>query len=180
MDARGAAVFGLALVAGLVGLTLLGTREIAGSAVDPGAVTAGLLAVAAIADGVAVVRGLRVHDPFLDPRLFGSLTFSSAALVSLLTGYGFATAIIGGAVFVDRVLYGGPDEQRLALGALAGATALGALVSGFAVRVLSLRLVTLAGLALSIGGLRRWRRGPPVQPSGPSRWPSAPSDSGSG
>ena len=46
----------------------------------------------------------------------------------------FATAIIGGAVFVDRVLYGGPDEQRLALGALAGATAVGALGSGFAVR----------------------------------------------
>ena len=45
--------------------------------------------------------------------------------MSLLTGYAFATAIIGGAVFVDRVLYGGPDEQRLALGALAGATAVG-------------------------------------------------------
>ena len=86
------------------------------------------------------------HDPFLDPRLFRSVTFSSAALVSLLTGYGFATAIIGGAVFVDRVVYGGPDEQRFALGALAGATALGALASGFIVRVLSLRLVTLVGL----------------------------------
>ena len=51
-------------------------------------------------------------------------------------------------MFVDRVLYGGPDDQRLALGALAAATALGALVSGFAVRVLSLRLVTLVGLLL--------------------------------
>ena len=65
----------------------------------------------------------------------------SATLVSALTGYGFATAIVGGAVFVDRVLYGGPDEQRLALGALAGATAVGALVSGFLVRLLGLRLV---------------------------------------
>ena len=102
---------------------------------------------------MSVVRGLRVDDPFLEPRLFRSLPFSSAALVSLLTGYGFATAIIGGAVFVDRVLYGGPDQQRLALGALAGATALGALASGFVVRVLSLRVVTLAGLAISIGGL---------------------------
>ena len=35
----------------------------------------------------------------------------------------FATAIIGGAVFVDRVLYGGPDQQRIALGALAGTMA---------------------------------------------------------
>jgi MFS family permease len=152
VDALGAAWFGLALVAGLVGLTLLGTRQLAGSSADPGLVTLGLLAIAAIASAIAVVRGLRVHDPFLDPRLFRSLTFSSAALVSLLTGYGFATAIIGGAVFVDRVLYGGPDEQRLALGALAGATALGALASGFIVRVASLRLVTLIGLALSVGG----------------------------
>ena len=64
------------------------------------------------------------------PRLFRSGAFSSAALVSLLTGYAFATAIIGGAVFVDRVLYGGPDQQRLALGALAGATAVGALRLG--------------------------------------------------
>ena len=97
---------------------------------------------------MTIVRGLRLADPFLDPRLFGSLTFSSAALVSLLTGYAFATAIIGGAVFVDRVLYGGPDQQRFALGALAGATALGALVSGFAVRFLSLRIVTLIGPGL--------------------------------
>jgi len=153
VDALGAFWFGLALVAGLVGLTLVGTREIAGTGADPAIVTAGLLALAAVAAFVSVVRGLRVSDPFLEPRLFRSLPFSSAALVSLLTGYGFATAIIGGAVFVDRVIYGGPDQQRLALGALAGATALGALASGFMVRVLSLRVVTLAGLAMSILGL---------------------------
>jgi DHA2 family multidrug resistance protein-like MFS transporter len=79
--------------------------------------------------------------------------FSSAALVSLLTGYGFATAIVGAAVFVDRVLYGGPDQQRVALGALAGATAVGALASGWLVRRLSLRAVSLAGLAASVVGL---------------------------
>ena len=153
VDVVGALWFGSALVAGLVGLTLIGATEIAGSAIEPIAVTAGLLAAAALLTTVSVVRGLRVHDPFLDPRLFGIRAFSAASLVSLLTGYAFATAIIGGAVFVDRVLYGGPEEQRLALGALAGATALGALLSGFAVRVLSLRLVTLVGLALTIGAL---------------------------
>src|SRR5512147_1682145 len=136
LDVLGAAWFGLALVAGLVGLTLVGTRQIAESGVDPTLVTVGLLGVAAVASVVAIVRGLRVEDPFLDPRLFRSVPFSSAALVSLLTGYGFATAIIGGAVFVDRVLYGGPDEQRLALGALAAATAAGALVSGLVLRAL--------------------------------------------
>jgi MFS family permease len=159
IDIAGAALFGIALVAGLLGLTLIGSTEIAGSSIDPVAVTVGLLVVAAVVSAVAVVRGLRVRDPFLDPRLFQSVPFSSAALVSLLTGYAFATAIIGGAVFVDRVLYGGPDEQRLALGALAGATALGALVSGFVVRVLPLRLVALVGIALSVAGLlamSRW------------------------
>ncbi len=153
IDVIGAFWFAVALVALLVGLTLVGSRDIAGIATDPGLVTAALLALASVATVITVVRGLRVADPFLDPRLFRSITFSSAALVSLLTGYGFATAIIGGAVFVDRVVYGGPDEQRLALGALAGATALGALASGFIVRIVSLRLVTLVGLALSIAAL---------------------------
>jgi MFS transporter, DHA2 family, triacylglyceride efflux pump len=159
IDLIGAAWFGLALVAGLIGLTLLGSTEIAGTDVPPAAVTVALLAVAAIASVTAVVRGLRVADPFLDPRLFRSVPFSSAALVSLLTGYAFATAIIGGAVFVDRVLYGGPDDQRLALGALAGATALGALASGFVVRIVPLAIVALFGIGLSIVGLvlmSRW------------------------
>ena len=106
-----------------------------------------------VAGTTAVVRGFRVRDPFLDPRLFRSAAFSSATLVSALTGYGLATAIVGGAVFVDRVLYGGPDQQRLALGALAAATAAGALLSGFAVRLLSLRIVTMIGLVMSVVGL---------------------------
>jgi MFS family permease len=159
IDVVGAAWFGFALVAGLIGLTLIGTTEIAGTAIDPRLVTAGLLGVAAVATLISIVRGLRVEDPFLDPRLFRSIPFSAAALVSLLTGYAFATAIIGGAVFVDRVLYGGPDQQRLALGALAGATAVGALVSGLIVRIVPLRVVALGGLVLSIGALlamSRW------------------------
>ena len=112
-----------------------------------------LAGLALVAGPVTLVRGLRVEDPFLDPRLFRRPAFASAALVSALTGYGLATAIVGAAVFVDRVLYGGPDEQRIALGALAAATAVGALVSGFAVRMLSLRLVTLVGLGASVIGL---------------------------
>ena len=102
---------------------------------------------------LAVWRGLRTPNPFLDPRLFADRVFSSAALISLLTGYGMATAIVGGAVFVDRVLYGGPEEQRVVLGALAGAMAVGALASGFLARRISLRILTLVGLAVSAGGL---------------------------
>jgi len=153
IDVVGALTFSLALATALVGLTLLGSGEIAGSGLDPTAVTLGLFAIAAAATLLTVLRDLRQPHPFLDVRLFRSIPFSSAAIVSLLTGYAFATAIIGGAVFVDRVLYGGPNDQRLALGALAGATALGALLSGFAVRFLPLRLVTLVGLVASAAAL---------------------------
>ncbi len=154
VDLVGAALFSVFLVGVLGALTLLGSRESSGAGgIDP-LVLGGVLVIAALLAGpVAIVRGLRVHDPFIDPRLFRHPAFWSAALVSALTGYGFATAIVGGAVFVDRVLYGGPDEQRLALGALAAATAIGAMVSGLAARLLTLRLVTLVGLGASIVAL---------------------------
>jgi MFS family permease len=146
IDLPGAIVWSVALATGLGAVTLIGVADVGGP--DPVWIGALLAIVALVATVLTVVRGLRLADPFLDPRLFSRVAFSSAALVSVLTGYAFATSIIGGAVFVDRVLYGGPDDQRLALGALAAATALGALLSGFAVRLLSLRLVTLLGLGL--------------------------------
>jgi MFS family permease len=154
IDLAGAAVFSLALASGLIALTLLGAERggVPGE-LDPATVTPWLAAIAVGATIVAVVAGLRRTDPFLDPRLFRIRAFSSAAIVSLLTGYGLATAIVGGAVFVDRVLYGGPAQQQVALGALAAATAAGALASGFALRVVSLRLLTIAGLGASTAAL---------------------------
>jgi MFS family permease len=154
LDLRGAALFSIGLAALLVGLTLLDATFVQ-RVLDPTYPPAVLLLVAAVFVVLAVVSGIRGRDPFLDLRLFRIPAFSSAAVVSLLTGYGLATAIVGGAVFVDRVLYGGPDQQRIALGALAGATAMGALASGFLVRLLSLRLVTLVGLLVSAVAL--WR-----------------------
>jgi len=159
LDLLGAAIFGVALASGLVALTLVGAAGDPASPFTPERASLALAVVAIAATVLAIVRAVRVADPFLDVRLFRRPGFSAATLISLLTGYAFATAIIGGAVFVDRVLYGGPDEQRLALGALAGATAIGALASGFAVRIASYRLVTLIGLAGSIAALiamSRW------------------------
>ena len=160
IDVVGAIIWTVALGGGLVAVTLLGSPDVGG--LDPLLASAALGAIAVVATILTIVRGLRRPDPFIDPRLFKSLTFASAALVSLLTGYAFATAIVGGAVFVDRVLYGGPEQQQVALGSLAAATAVGALVSGFAVRYLSLRLVTLVGLLASAGALlwmSRWTPG---------------------
>jgi MFS family permease len=159
IDLAGATIFGIALAAGLVALTLVGAGATLVIGVAPAMISAGLAAIAVVATLLALVRASRQGDPFLDVRLFRDRAFSAAALVSAMTGYAFATAIIGGAVFVDRVLYGGPDEQRLALGALAGATAFGALLSGFAVRFATYRVVTLIGLGASVVGLglmSRW------------------------
>jgi MFS family permease len=145
IDLPGGIAFTVGLGGLLVGLTLIGS----GLQVAPIA----LIVIGLAGLALAVVLGIRRPEPFLDVRLLRDRVFASAAIVSLLTGYAFATAIIGGAVFVDRVLYGGPADQQAALGSLAAATAFGALASGFIVRALSLRVVTMVGLLLSAGAL---------------------------
>jgi MFS family permease len=152
LDIAGAVLFTVALGGILAAVTLLGsTDRLFGLPIEVG--VAALFATGVACGALAIRHGMRRPDPFLDPRLFRDRVFSSAALVSLLTGYGLATAIVGGAVFVDRVLYGGAEEQRIVLGALAGAMAAGALASGLLARRISPRLMTLAGLALSSVGL---------------------------
>ncbi len=146
LDLPGTVAFSLGLAGLLLGITLLGE----GSATT---VAVGLLAIGVAGLAGAVVLGLRRPDPFLDVRSFRHPGYAGAALVSLLTGYGFATAIIGAAVVVDRVLYGGPADQQVALGALAGATALGALVSGWLVRRVSIGLVTVGGVLAAAAAL---------------------------
>jgi MFS family permease len=154
VDAAGAALFTGALGALLLGVTLLGEEPASsGEGGAHPALVPSLLIGGLLVGAVAVVRGVRSSDPFIDPRLFGDRVFRSAALVSLLTGYAFATAIVGSTVFVDRVLYGGPDDQRVALGTLAAATAAGAMVAGWLIRRASLRGVTSAGLVASFAGL---------------------------
>jgi MFS family permease len=155
LDLPGAAAVSIGLGAILIAITLAGSEPIEGLADDPALLAAALAGVGVVALGVALVIGRRSRQPFVDPAWFRSTAFGSAVLVSLLTGYGFATAIIGGAVFVDRALYGGPDLQRVALGSLAVATAAGALVSGLVLRAVGLRLTTIVGLAACIVALAR-------------------------
>ena len=155
LDLSGAAAFSLGLGLMLVGLTIAGAEPDPAVGLDATALVATLLAAGAVAILAALAVGRRHAQPFVDLHWFRAPGFSSAALVSLLTGYGFATAIIGGAVFVDRVLYGGPDVQRVALGSLAGATAAGALASGLVLRAVGIRLTTVVGLGLSIAALAR-------------------------
>ena len=147
LDLLGAGLFTTGVATGLLALTTIGN--------DPSGVFAPipLAIVSVVTLGAAILRFATARAPFIDLRLFRDRTFSGAVILSLLTGYGLATAIIGGAVFVDRVRYGGPDEQQLALGGLAGAIALGALLSGFVLRRLGVVTPTLVGLVLSVIGL---------------------------
>jgi MFS family permease len=151
VDPLGAALFAIGLAAGLAAITWAGAPDL------PGGVAgfAVLVVVSIAALTLAALRGQASADPFFDVRHFREPAFASAVLLSLLTGYALATAIVGAAVFVDRVLYGGPETQQVALGALAGATALGALASGLVGRRISHRALAVAGLALSGFGL--WR-----------------------
>lgn len=151
IDLPGAVAFTLGLTALLLGLSLVGEHQTAGPGAIPWPAALVAVGVALLAGAVAI--DLRAADPFVDVRAFRHRPFAAAALVSLLTGYGFATAIIGAAVFVDRVLYGGPGTQQVALGALAGATAVGAFASGVLVRRLPLSVITVGGLVTSAAAL---------------------------
>lgn len=148
MDWRGGVLFSVALAAALLAITLLG-EERGGDLPVLGLA----LALAALTAPLAVRHMLRTPEPFLDLRLFRGRVFSGAVLVSLLTGYALATVVVGMTVFVDRVRFAGPEEQRVVLGALALTMAIGAVVAGIALRLSGPTAVTLVGLVASVGGL---------------------------
>jgi EmrB/QacA subfamily drug resistance transporter len=100
-----------------------------------------------------VALELRVRAPLIDPRLFADRSFSAANAVSLLTGYTLATAIIGGPVFVNRVLNAGADQAALALTALTAAIAGGAIVGGLLSGVAGERLTSTLGVIVSAAGI---------------------------
>ena len=145
LDVIGAALFTTGLALSLVALTTVGARDV------PDPLLLGITGAALLI--LALLRFSRAAQPFVDLHMFRDRTFSGAVLMSLITGYSLATAIIGAAVFVDRVRYAGPAEQQLVLGALAGAMAIGALGAGFLVRPMGVMLPSLAGLLAEIGGL---------------------------
>jgi EmrB/QacA subfamily drug resistance transporter len=147
LDLGGAVLLGLALVAGIGAVTVSGT----GGWLDP--LVLGGLAVAAIALAGFVWLERRSRSPLVDLRLFADRAFSAANAVSLLTGYTLATAIIGGPVFVNRVLFGSDADASVVLTALTLAVAGGALVGGVVTGFVGERAVTIAGVALSAAGL---------------------------
>lgn len=147
LDLRGAALASLSLLAGVGALSVAGER----GWVDP--IVLGGLAISAAALAAFVALELRREHPLIDPRLFRSRSFSASNAVSLLTGYTLATMIIGGPVFVNRVLNTGADDAAAALTALTIAIAAGALVGGFASGRVGEAPVAALGVAVSALGL---------------------------
>ena len=147
IDLFGALLISLALVSGIGALTLAGER----GWTDP--VILGGFAVAAASLLAFVFVERRLRAPLIDPRLFANRSFSASNAVSLLTGYTLATAIIGGPVFVNRVLNLGADQSALALTALTAAIAVGAVVGGLLSAIGGERLTAVLGVALTAVGL---------------------------
>ena len=145
LDIVGAALFTTGVASGLIAVTSAGG--------DDATLPVALGVVSVIALVASFVWFRRARDPFFDLNHFRDRTFSGAISMSLLTGYAFATAVIGTAVFIDRVRYAGPAEQQLALGSLAGAMAIGALGSGYVLRPMGVMLPSLAGLVAEVIGL---------------------------
>jgi len=147
LDLVGALLLTVALVAGIGAITVTG----AAGWTDP--LVLGGLVLAVVAAAAFTWWELRSASPLVDLRLFGDRAFSAANGVSLLTGYTLATAIIGGPVFVNRVLFGTDAEASVALTALTLAIAGGALVGGVVSGLIGERIVTVGGVLLSAAGL---------------------------
>ena len=147
LDLLGAALLTVALVSGIGAITVSGTNGWLSPLVIGG------VAIAALSGVAFAWHQLRVTSPLVDLRLFADRAFSSANAVSLLTGYTLATAIIGGPVFVNRVLFGGDVDASTVLTALTLAIAGGALLGGLLSAFIGERIVTLAGVLASAVGL---------------------------
>ena len=140
-DLLGAALLSIALLSGVGALSeagRLGWR-------DP--LVLGGLALAVLVTGAFVLYERAARTPLIEIGLFRIRRFSAANAVSLLTGYTLATAIIGGPVFVNRVLNGGAAESAVVLTALTVAIAVGAIVGGLLSAVFGERPITLVGVA---------------------------------
>ena len=147
LDLGGALLLSLALVAGIGAITMSGATGWTDPVVLGGLV---LAALAAVAFGWVELRS---RSPLVDLRLFRDRAFSAANAVSLLTGYTLATAVIGGPVFVNRVLFGTDAQSATGLTALTLAVAAGALAGGVLSPFLGERIVTVAGVIVSGAGL---------------------------
>ncbi|MCC6618335.1 MAG: MFS transporter [Chloroflexi bacterium] len=149
LDLVGALLLAVGLAATVGAVTLSGELGLASPVVGGGLII-GLLALVTFGAWQA-----RSSSPLIAVRLFADRSFTAANAVSLLTGYTLATAIIGGPVFVNRVLFGTDGQAAIALTALTMAIALGAIAGGVGANRIGERATTIIGIVVSAVGL--WR-----------------------
>jgi len=147
LDLVGALLLTVALLAGIGAVTVSGAQ----GWTDP--LVLGGLALSVLAAAAFAWIELRSAAPLVELRLFRGGAFGAANGVSLLTGYTLATAIIGGPVFVNRVLFGTDGDAAAALTGLTLAIAVGALVGGVLSGLAGERIVAVGGALLSAAGL---------------------------
>ena len=147
IDLPGGLLVALTLVVGIGALSLAGQRGWLDAWILIGLAAAFVLGLSFIR------RELGQRAPLIDPRLFADTRFAASNGVSLLTGYTLATAIIGGPVFVNRVLNAGADRSAEALTALTLAIAVGAVAGGVASGWVGQRWTAVAGVGLTVIGL---------------------------
>jgi EmrB/QacA subfamily drug resistance transporter len=158
LDVPGALLASIGLLGTVGGLSLAGSRGWTDLLVL-GGIAAGLVAI-----GLFFTYERSVRAPLIDPRLFAVRRFSAANTISLLTGYTLATAIIGGPVFIDRVLASGNQAaaSATALTALTLSIAAGAVLGGLIGTVVGERALTVVGIAITAAALvlaRGWGTG---------------------
>jgi hypothetical protein len=118
-------------VARLVAITLLGSPDVGG--LDPRLVERPRWRPSPSWRRIfTIVRGFRRPDPFIDPRLFKSLTFASRPSSRCSPATRSRPRSSAGRCSSTASSTAAPSSSRSRSGSLAAATAVGALVSGFA------------------------------------------------
>jgi len=98
-----------------------------------------------------IQRMMRVW-PIVEPSVFKRVTFSAAALASLLVGTALIIAMVDIPIFVATVLGRSAIDSGLALLRLTAMIPIGALIGGWLCSIISCRLTALLGLVLTAIG----------------------------
>lgn len=93
-----------------------------------------------------VIQKMKRVWPIVEPSLFKRVTFSAAALVSLLVGTALIIAMVDIPIFVATVLGRSAIDSGLALLRLTAMIPVGALIGGWLCSIISCRLTALLGL----------------------------------
>ena len=114
--------------------------------------TVGMLALAASAGALFVLRERRTDAPMLRLSMFGERGIAAANLASMLLGMGLIGMLITVPLFVNLVLGDSPIDGGLTLLRLTAGVPVGALLGGWLASRIGLRATATSGLLLAAVG----------------------------